>query len=208
MPVTPFKKPGTPAAPAKAVGGFKRPVPAAAKTVAKPKTKYAGIECRPPKDPMPEVGTYRFELVQCTEGFNPGKRTGSYKMTCRVVDTLEGGPDSNKPGDQVFLTFSTSTGPGLQDAKSAVVGFSGFELPEDYDAYDPGGVFMSEAAGCLDFGDKYTAANGGEQPLIGRLCDVRVRRGNTTADGTDWYRKYDWYALAEEDQAVAMPVLE
>lgn len=211
MPV-PTRKPATPAASAKPVasaaatakvGGFKRPA-APTKPQAKPKSKYGGIACRPPRDPMPEVGIYRFKVTECVEGFNPGSRKSSFKAKCEVVQVLQAADNSNQVGDTVSIIFQADTGPGRSDIKAFCMGFAGFLEESEYDAYDPEGFFIEA---CTGTANEYTEEFEGVQPIIGRMCDVEVKRGGTTPDGQDWYRRYGFYTIDEEDQEVGIPQL-
>ena len=142
----------------------------AAKT-ATPKKKvsrYAGIKASAPRDPMPVVGTYRFKWVSCEEGFNPGKGSSSFKVHLEIVSIDAGGED-HQVGQTVFF---------VQDEFDA---FAGEE-----------GEFLEAVTGEAN---EYSTDG---QPLIGRLVDCQVTRGNARDDG-DYYREFAWAVVADED---------
>lgn len=154
-----------------AIGGkFNRPAPAAPKSPAK-KSRYAGIEAAQPRDPMPTVGLYRFRVLDCVEGVNPGKGTESFKIFIEVVESE--GAEALEAGRQatiVFLVTGKGGPSGLARTKSFIMAAAGFEDEDEYNQFDPDGLFIEACTGKVNDFSSLT--------IKGRLLDCQVSRGN------------------------------
>jgi hypothetical protein len=178
-----------------ALGKFTKP-PVGGKPSGR-KSKYSGITAAQPRDPMPGVGLYRFRVLSCEEGHNPGKGTDSFKCRLQIVD-LEEHNTQHKVGQTVFYLqlVSGPAGPsGLARVKTFVMAAAGFGSESAYDEFDPDGGFIDAITGVAN---GYSDA---AETFIGRLVDCSVSRGNTTPDGTDFYREYAWAVVPEAEQA-------
>lgn len=165
-------------------------------TTNKAKSKYAGISAAIPKNPMPEVGEYLFRFVSVEEGINPGKGRTSYKANLEVVAVSDPAPEKQALlGKVLFVTHNTSTAAGLSNTKSMVMAGAGYDDEDEYDAFDPDGLFIEAAAGTAN---EYSARGA----LVGRLVYCQVMRGGATPDGNDYFRNYSW-CPCEEGQTVA-----
>ena len=180
-----------------APGKFNRP--AAGATPAKKKSRYAGIQAAQPRDPMPHVGVYRFRVLACEEGHNPGKGHDSFKIKLEIVD-LEPTNTHHKVGQSVSAIFLVS-GPGgqagLARTKAFVMAAAGFENEAEYDAFDPDGEFIDACAGAQN---EYAARG---DTILGRLVDCEVIRGNDIPGGTDYYRDFAWGVVPDAEQGAA-----
>jgi hypothetical protein len=158
-------------------------------------SRYAGIKASAPRDPMPVVGTYRFKWLSCEEGFNPGKGSSSFKVHLEVVSIDAGGED-HVAGQTVFFVQGISgkgQDAGLGRVKAAVMATAGFEDEDEFDAFaGEEGEFLEAVTGEAN---EYSTDG---QPLIGRLVDCQVTRGNARDDG-DYYREFAWAVVADED---------
>lgn len=182
------------------LGKFKKPAAAAggaARAPAKRKSKYAGVDAATPRDPMPHVGDYCFRVIDCVEGQNPGTGTESFKISLEVV-LCDDGNEFHKLGDSCIAVFLTSGkgGPsGLSRVKSFVMAAAGYESEDEYNAFDPDGLFIETITGAA--GTEYADAGMG---IAGRLVYCTVTRGKTIPDSTDYYREYAWGIVPEADQ--------
>lgn len=172
---------------------------AAAAKAKPPKPKNAkakgmgGLEAS--RNPMPQVGTSRFRLLEVEEGINPKTNRSSLKMKVEALN-LAGSP--HEAGDEFTLVFMRTL-PGERDYKQAVAGFAGYSAVDEYDAFDPNGELFSALVGeDNDFNEEAAA-------LIGRVCDVKVSRGGDVVDKTtnqstgDFYRAYKWTPVGDDD---------
>lgn len=177
-----------------AIGKFNRPVAGA--PAGKKKSRYAGIQAAQPKDPMPHVGVYRFRVLECTEGHNPGKGTDSFKATLEIVDLEESNTHHSAGQRVVFIQLLSGKGgpAGLARSKSFVMAAAGFEDEAEFDAFDPNGEFIDA---CVGASNAYSERG---DTIIGRLVDGEVLRGNTTPDGLDYYREFAWGVVPEDQQ--------
>lgn len=182
------------------VGNFKKPAAVAggaARPPAKRKSKYSGIEAATPRDPMPHVGDYCFRVVDCVEGMNPGTGSESFKISVEVV-AVNDDNEFHKVGDSCVVVFLTSGkgGPsGLSRVKSFTMAAAGYESEDDYDAFDPDGLFIETIVGSST--TEYAQAGMG---IAGRLVYCTVTRGKTIPESTDYYREYAWFVVPESDQ--------
>ena len=162
------------------------------------KSRFAGVKCATPRDPIPQVGGYRFAIRAIEEGFRGGAKT-----TLEVIATE--GISPHEIGAFVFIPecLVTSKGagiaPGLGRFKSMVMAAMGFETEEEYDAFDPEGANLDAALGEVN-----AFAKDG-QPGVGRYVDCVVTRGNATPDGQDYYRNYEWFVVPEAEQPEDAP---
>jgi hypothetical protein len=178
-----------------ALGKFQRPVAGAAPQ--KKKSRYAGIQAAQPKDPMPHAGEYRFKVLGCEEGHNPGKGTDSFKAKLEIV-ALDDGNTHHRVGDTVvFIQLLTGkAGPaGLARTKSFVMAAAGFDDEAAYDAFDPDGEFIDAQTGAQN---EYAARG---ELIAGSLVDCKVIRGNPTPDGVDYYREFAWFVVPADASA-------
>lgn len=170
---------------------FKRPAAAgagAAKGAARvKKSKYAGVSAAAPRDPMPEVGEYRFEILNVEAGFNPGKGQESFKISLRVAGLDDEAAKHHAEDDRLFVVFVTSGSgaqAGLSRVKAFVMAAAGYDDEAEYDAFDPDGEFID-------------ACEGGEH-LPGRFVDARVTRGKDDGKG-GYYREYAWGVVGPDE---------
>jgi hypothetical protein len=162
------------------------------------KSKYAGIAAASTREPMPTAGVYRFEIVEVRDNPAPAPgRNDTFKTKLRILSIGSGG-EGHKVGDVVAmiqLTSGSGAQSGLSRVKSFFIAAAGFESEEDYDAFDPEGLFIGHCCG---------EANGfpqAELTVVGRYVDCRVERGKPTKkDPEDYYREYSWFAVADEEQ--------
>jgi len=144
---------------------------------------------------MPTVGDYRFRVVGCAEGNNPGTGNDSFKVSLEVVDS--DGTDAFKSGDEgvaVFIISGKGAQAGLSRVKSFVMAAAGYAIDDegDYDEFDPEGDFIDSCTGAQN---SFSEMGG----VDGRLVDCRVTRGGPTPDG-DYYREYSWEPVDDKDQ--------
>lgn len=180
-----------------AIGKFSKPA-AGARPPAKKKSRYAGIKAAQPRDGMPHVGEYIFRVGLIEEGHNPGKGSDSHKKTLTIADLDDTGREHHTEGDNVMVVdiINGKGGPsGLGRVKAFTMAAAGYEDEDEFDAFDPDGEFID--ASCAEGG-----------PLTDRLVACKVTRGNTTADGNDYYRVYAWSVVPEENQDVPRPGTE
>jgi hypothetical protein len=170
-----------------AIGKFSKPTPGARPTVKK-KSRYAGIVERD-RDPMPDVGGYRFRIVGAEEATNPGTMKESIKIHVRPVELVG---NEYQDGAQMLCLFMRTTA-GLAELKRCIRFAAGFEEVEAYDAFDPEGEFIDA---CMGVVNEYSEAGA---TVIGRLVDCNVSRGKDTGNG-DWYRQYQWAVVPEAEQ--------
>jgi hypothetical protein len=157
------------------MAAIKRPAAGARTPPPKKKSRYAGI-VETNRDPMPDVGTYRFRLVSCEEATNPGTMKESIKI--HVVPVTKVGSEYEE-GAQMLCLFMRTT--------------AGFDSAEEYDAFDPDGEFIDS---CMGVANEYSEAGA---TVVGRLVDCVVTRGKDTGNG-DWYRQYQWSVTPEDEQ--------
>lgn len=147
------------------------------------------------RNPMPQVGTSRFRLLEVEEGINPATNKASLKLKVEALD-LDGSPHS--AGDEFTLVFMR-TAPGERDYKQAVAGFAGYDEIDEYGAFDPNGELFSALVGEDNDYNEEAAA------MIGRVCDVKVSRGGDCIDRVtkepngDFYRAYKWTPVGDDD---------
>ena len=179
------------------------------------RSKYGGIQCADTRDPMLDVGAYRVRVVSCAEGYNPGKRRDSYKVTLFVVDAAEG---SKTPKGTTATMIAFMSAAGLAELKRFAMHAAGFgatleqrmngadikaillDAERQYDALDESygyqGAILEASAG------KPSNA----PSLQGRLVDVIVTQGKpvmnpqTSQPTGDFYRVYAWGVVPESEQ--------
>ncbi len=179
-----------------AIGGkFAKPVAKAAGNKQVKKSRYAGIAAAQPRDPIPHCGTYRFRVGACSEHSNPGTGSETFHAQLEIVDLDDEGSKSHKASDSVTILFMLS-GPGapsgLARVKAFVMAAAGFEDEGEYDEFDPSGEYIDACTGAAnDYSDKGT--------ITGRVVDCLVTRGNSTKDGTDYYRNFAWAVVPDDD---------
>jgi hypothetical protein len=180
------------------LGKFQRPTGTGA-APAKKKSRYAGIQAAQPRDPMPHAGAYRFKVLECSEGNNPGKGTDSFKAKLEIVAIYDDVSEHRVGQTVAFIQLLSGKGgpAGLARTKAFVMGAAGYDDEAEYDAFDPDGEFIDACTGAQNqyATDGYT--------IVGRLVDCQVLRGNATADGTDYYRDFAWCPVPEAEQAGA-----
>lgn len=151
-----------------------------------------------PRDPIPEVGAYRFRILAIEEGYNQGNGCSSAKTTLEIV-AQDGSP--HEVGDTVFIPERISgngSAAGQSRFKAMVVAADGNESEDAYDEkYGDDGRHLDA---CLGESNEYSKDG---QPLIGRLVDCEVRRGKTMQDSTDYFREYAWEVVPEDEQDAA-----
>ena len=174
-----------------AIGQFsKKPAANAASKPVK-KSRYAGVKAMAPRDPMPTAGEYRFVVLACEEGYNPGTGNESFKATLQVEESE--GLEANKAGDSCVFIQLVSGGSGqfgLARVKSFVMAAAGYEDEAEYDAYDPEGEFIDACTG------KANAYSERGESIVGRKVLCRVTKGKPTPDGLDYYREFEWAPAA------------
>ncbi len=159
-------------------------------------SRWAGVTSAEPRDPMPRVGVYRFRVLSCEQGFNPGKGTESFKCHLQVVGAMDGSED---PAGHECVIVELLSGKAMQSGmartKAFIVAASGYEDDASYDAFSSDGGHIDAVLG---------AANGySSQTIVGRLVDCRVSRGkpvNPADPGGDYYRTYEWCPVPEAEQ--------
>jgi hypothetical protein len=177
-----------------AIGHFSKKPAANAATkppapVAK-KSRYAGLKAMSPREPMPEVGTYRFRVLSCTESKNPGNGNESFKAYLEVVESE--GPKANPVGASVMALQMLGTDWQAGRVKSFIMAAAGFSDEEAYNAFDPEGLFVDA---CIGYANEFSAQG---MNVNGRLVDCRVSVDKMFADGSDFFRAYEWAPV--EDQ--------
>jgi hypothetical protein len=174
------------------IGQFNKSKPAAnAKAPPKPRSRWAGVKAAQPRDSFPHAGTYRFRVVSCEEGFNPGTNNASFKAHLEIVAQADG-QTMHADGDTVLALFMLSTAAGQSRAKSFVIAASGHEDEASYDEFDPDGEFIDAVLGHAN------ARSADAASFAGRLVDCRVSKGKDTGDG-DYYREYEWSVVEVQD---------
>lgn len=174
-----------------AIGGFKPKAAGSAKkgasapAKAKPKSRYAGTQFGDDRNPMPGEGEYIFRFVSAEEAQNPGTMKESVKVF--VLD-----PST----ETTYLCLFMRTPIGMGELLRLYAAAGGIDK-EDYDSFDPDREFMAAVAGASN---EYSALT-----LVGRLVHVVVTRGKSTPEG-DWYRKYQWTIIPDEQQDETMSV--
>jgi hypothetical protein len=180
------------------IGKFKAAGAGAARPPVKKKSRYAGIKAAAPKDPIPHVGLYRLRVIEKEQGHNAGKGTDSYKTKFEIVELHDEDAAKHHNVGDVVIVFQLISGKaavaGLPRVKSQVMAEAGYEDEDEYDAFDPDGLFIDATTGATN---EYSEAG---LTTIGRLVDCQVTRGNATPDGHDYYREYAWGVVPEEEQ--------
>jgi hypothetical protein len=154
----------------------------------KKKSRYAGIKERD-RDPMPDVGQYRFRIISAEEATNPGTMKESVKVHVKPVEVVG---NEYHEGAQMLCLFMRTTA-GLAEFKRCMRFAAGFEDVDAYDAFDPEGDFLDA---CVGVANEFSEAG---VTVIGRLVDCTVTRGKDTGAG-DWYRQYQWAVVPEDEQ--------
>ena len=176
------------------------------------RSKYGGIKCADTRDPMLGLGTYRVSVVGCAEGYNPGKRRESYKVSL-LVTRAEPGSESAIGTTCTMIAFQTPA--GLGELKRFAMHAAGFgptlaqraagndvraallAAEAEYDRLDEEcgyqGAILEASAG------KSSAA----PSLVGRVVDVNVTPGKPVIPGAldgDYYRQYAWGVVPDAEQ--------
>jgi hypothetical protein len=174
-------------------------------TTNKPKSKYSGVKSIQPRDPMPVAGKYRFQVLEIEEGYNKGNDTTSHKVKLAIA---AGANERHAIGDVVtaaWVTSGKSATNNLRRVKAFTMAAGGFETDDEYDVFDPDGLFIDATAGSEN---DYSALT-----LVGRYVDCNVTRGNdvlskdTGVPTGDYYREYAWSVVPEEEQDTTASVL-
>lgn len=168
-------------------GKFSRPNAAVSQPAAR-KSRYAGIQAAQPRHPIPHAGVYRFRVLGCEEGSNPGKGTESFKAHLEIIE-IDGHNPNHNIGDHVVMIqlLTGAAGPfGLARVKAFVMAAAGYADESEFDAFDPQGGFIDAIVGAAN---EYSARG---DTIVGNLVDCQVLRGNPTPDGSDYYRDYAW----------------
>jgi hypothetical protein len=176
---------------------------------------YAGMKSAKQRPPFPCVGVYRFELLRCEEGYNEGNNCQSFKVFLKIIDMVECEVDSrgqpkHKIGEEVMVSFRT-TGNGSQAGrdrlKAFVVGIAGYANDDEYDAFDPDGLYIEALT---DVANDYHAEF---KNSAGRLVDCQVVRGGARKDKDgnltgEYFTDYKWTVVEDDDgQNVKRPAL-
>lgn len=186
---------GGSAAPAGAKPGAARPAARASAS------KYAGVKNAGVKEPMPEVGEYVFRIERVEESPNPGTGLETYKFWLTLVEIISGGlNDHGQPahavGDLLFGCFVTSgqgQARGVERVTSLVMAASGYDEFEEFNAFDPQGLFRALTGGRRFEGCEVYPETG----ILGRHVIAQVRKGSTRDDG-DWYREWAFATAVDE----------
>ena len=179
------------------------------------RSKYGGITCSDTRDPMLEEGTYRVRVTGAVEGYNPGKRRASYKVSLQVLEAADGSKTA-KGSTVTMVCFETDA--GLGDLKRFAVHAAGFgpaladreagvdvraKLIEGERAFDALDESFGRSGAILEatFGVASPAPS-----LVGRIVDVIVSLGKpvinpqTSQPTGDHYRVYSWGVVPEAEQ--------
>lgn len=148
--------------------------------------RFGGLE--DPRNPMLEEGDSRVRLMAIEEGFNPGTKRTSFKLTTNTL-AYEGSPHE---AGFTATVVCLDTSPGTRDFKQAIAHFAGYDDKDEYNAFDPDGDLFEAALGQVN--DYSSLA----ENLIGRVADVRVTNQGDDGKG-GWYRGYMWSAVPDED---------
>ncbi len=174
------------------------------RTPPKPVSRYAGIKAGEDRDPMLGVGDYRVRIAELLEGVNPGKGNRmSTKVGMQIVTIYDEANTQHREGDVVKAVHLHTTA-GLSELKRQVMQSAGYEVEEEFDAFEEGneGALIDASLG------RDNAFFQAGFTIVGRLVDVRVSKGNDTGSG-DYYRKYSWAVVDEAEQdLVAKPEWE
>jgi len=158
------------------------------------KSRYAGVKASVPRTGMPAPGVYRFRVLSCEEGHNPGKGTDSFKADLEIVGIAEGG-DGHAIGDVVTFVqlLSGRAGPaGLGRTKALVLAAAGYDDEAAFDDFAGEGEFIDAVVGHRN---RYSEAG---LTIVGRTVDCEVTRGRdivnptTQAPTGDYYREFAW----------------
>jgi hypothetical protein len=181
------------------LGQFKGKAPTAGAKPQVKKSRYAGIQNGKDRDPMPDVGHYRFRIVACEEGVNPGTLAESVKVRVQPVKVAASGDAYENDGPQMLCLFMRTTA-GLSEFKRCIVASAGFEDAEAYDAFDPDGEFIGA---CVGEDNDYSRSG---LTVIGRVVDCDVTRGKDAVNKKtgqptgDWYRNFRWTVVSDDEQ--------
>ena len=183
------------------------------------RSKYGGITASDTRDPMLGLGSYRVVIAACAEGYNPGKRRETYKVTVVVRDASEG---ADTPIGTSCTVVHFMTPAGLGELKRLAMAAAGYgptladralgkinlkeamkDAEEKFDSVDESfgyqGAILEASAG---------KANGAPT-LVGRVVDVTVTRGKdvpnpqTGAPTGDFFRLYVWGTVPDDEQDAA-----
>jgi hypothetical protein len=161
------------------------------------------------KEPMLGLGGYLLRVLSTGVNIKPkgapnaGRK--SFKAVLEVVDADEGAESG--PG-KYCAVFVLSTDAGCNETCRFVRTAAGFDTDDafgemvseyaDGDAELGANMFMNACDGEANaFGE-----NG--SPVVGRLVRVNVQRGKPVAEGSDdYYRNYQWTAVADDEQVSA-----
>jgi hypothetical protein len=160
------------------------------------------------------AGEYRVRVTACTEGFNPGRRRESYKVSLHVIAASEGG---SRVGETcTMITFMTPA--GLAELKRFALHAAGFGPTREQGSTATAKALVEEGESQYDALDEsfgyqgaILEASAGKGPanapsLVGRIVDVTVSSGKPvinpqTGEPTgDCYRVYRWFSVPESEQ--------
>lgn len=186
----------------------------AAPPVAAPpaRSRWEGIRAAGARDPMPGQGTYRFEIVSCVTGFNPGTQKESFKVQLRV---LEATPGSETPKDAIVFAVFLATTPGFCETKAFTMYAAGCGPTLEDRVKRPGSVAQLHNEGEAQFAELEAKHGGvgsiidatfgrgapGVPTVVGQHVDAIVARGKDIVDKKtgvptgDYYRKFTWGAV-------------
>jgi hypothetical protein len=142
------------------------------------------------EDGTPAVYRVRFESAEECLAQKPGGQN-SIKSYVEVVSG-----DGTTPEGTRALVLHMQSQYGRADFEEQCVATAGYDPRDEVDeyvAFDPDGHFFAACVGdANDYKDLAAL-------MVGRVVDVEVTRGKTTTDGADYYRKYRWAPVSDDD---------
>ncbi len=140
--------------------------------------------------------------MELLEGTNPGKGNRmSTKIGLQIVTCYDENNANHRDGDLVRAVHLHTTA-GLAELKRAVMTAAGYDVEEEFDAFETDPRYLGPAGAGQVIDASIGRANGmfeAGMTIVGRLVDVRVTKGNDTPNG-DYYRKYQWAVVEESEQ--------
>jgi hypothetical protein len=168
------------------------------------------MKSKPPREPMAPYGAHRVRLESASQHRHPDKKTLSNHYVYSVVETTA---DTTAVGE-VFKVLTFDTSPGRRELGHMTMALLGYD-PDDaqaneaYNEYNQDGRLYDASLGLYDSGRHWIDANGGNQPMIGRIVEVVVTRGNAVTEKGeptgDHYRNFSWTPIEESEQEVPQP---
>lgn len=169
--------------------------PAAAKQSA-PKRRFEGVRAATDREGMPPAGGFLFRCMGCEEGLNPVSHNASFKISVEVVDT-----DTDKAqAGETFKLIIMQNVIGDGQFKRFCMAIAGIEDEDEYDAFDPKGLFIEA---CLNHDNEFARDPDTNElignPCVGELFGCDVSLGKPDGKG-DFYRNYKFFAVEEEEK--------